>query len=89
MHIDSVLSDPLPITHGVTEGAILSPLYDLPGAPQFCQLESYVNDSKVLLSFPVTDVIDAKFKLEGDLHNVATWRCTNDLLINPEQNETA
>ena len=78
MRIDSVLSDPLPITHGVPQGAILSPLLfciylnDLPGAPQFCQLESYVDDSKVLLSFPVADVIDAKFKLEDDLRNVAT-----------------
>ena len=91
VRIDSVLSDPLPITHGVPQGAILSPLLfciylnDLPGAPQFCQLESYVDDSKVLLSFPVADVIDAKFKLEDDLCNVATWCCTNDLLINPEK----
>ena len=91
VRIDSVLSDPLPITHGVPQGAILSPLLfciylnDLPGAPQFCQLESYVDDSKVLLSFPVADVIDAKFNLEEDLRNVATWCCTNDLLINPEK----
>ena len=91
VRIDSVLSDPLPITHGVPQGAILSLLLfciylnDLPGAPQFCQLESYIDDSKVLLSFPVADVIDAKFKLEDDLRNVATWCCTNDLLINPEK----
>ena len=91
MRIDSVLSDPLPITHGVPQGAILSPLLfciylnDLPGAPQFCKLESYADDSKVLLSFSAVDVIDAKSKLEDDLRKVATWCCTNDLLINPEK----
>ena len=56
-----------------------------PGAPQFRQLESYVDDSKVLLSFSISDAIDAKFKLEDDLRNVTTWCCTNDLLINPEK----
>lgn len=81
VNIDSILSDPLLITHGIPEGAILSPLLfctylnDLPDAPQFCQLESYVNDSKVLLSFPVTNFNDAKIKLEEDLRRIATWSC--------------
>ena len=89
VRIDSVLSDPLLITHGVPQGAILSPLLfctylnDLPAAPQFCQLESYVHDSKVLLSFPVNDFNDAKIKLEEDLRKVAIWCCENQLLINP------
>ena len=88
---DSVLSDPLPITHGVPQGAILSPLFfstylnDLLGAPQFCQLESYVDDSKVLLSFPVNDLNDARIKLEEDLRKVAIWCCKNQLLINPDK----
>ena len=91
VRIDSVLSDPLPITHGVPQSAILSPLLfciyfnDLPGAPQFRHLESYVDDSKILLSFPVTDFNDAKIKLEEDLHKVATWCCENQLLINPDK----
>ena len=91
VRIDSVLSDPLPITHGLPQGAILSPLLfstylnDLLGAPQFCQLESYVDDSKVLLSFPVNDFNDARIKLEEDLRKVAIWCCKNQLLINPDK----
>ena len=58
----STLSDPLPITHGVPQGAMLSPLLfciylnDLPFASQTCCLESYVDDLKVLLSFPLSDI---------------------------------
>ena len=91
VRIDSVLSDPLPITHGVPQGAILSPLLfsthlnDLSGAPQFCQLESYVDDSKVLLFFPVNDFNDARIKLEEDLRKVPIWGCKNQLLINPDK----
>ena len=54
VRIGSTLSDALPITHGVPQSAILSPLLfciylnDLPNAPQECCLESYVDDSKIL-----------------------------------------
>jgi len=87
VRIDSILSDPLLITHRVPQGAILSHLFctylnDLLDVPQFCLLELYVNDSKVLLSFPVTDFIVAKIKLEENLCKVATWCCENQLLIN-------
>ena len=57
VRIGSTLSDPLLITHGVPQGAILSPLLfciylnDLPHASKDCRLESFVDDSKVLLSF--------------------------------------
>ena len=69
VRIDSTLSNLLLITHGGPQGAILSPLLfcpyvnGLPGAPQFCHLESYVDDSKVLLSIPVTYFNDAKLSL--------------------------
>jgi len=75
----STLSDPLPITHGVPQGAILSPLLfciylnDLPFASQTCCLESYVDDSKVFLSFPLSDLDSAVRKLEDDLRNLARW----------------
>ena len=58
---------------------------DLLDAPQFCQLQLYVDDYKVLLSFPVTDFNDAKIKLEEDLCKVATWYRENQLLINTDK----
>ena len=57
--IGSILSDVLPISHGVLQVAILSPLLfciylnDLPNVPQECCLESYVDDSNLFLSFPL------------------------------------
>ena len=48
------------ISHGVPQGSILGPalftIYlntDFPSIPDVCSLESYVDDSKLYLSFPV------------------------------------
>ena len=89
VRIGSTLSSSLPITHGVPQGAILSPLLfciymnDLPSVVRSCQLESYVDDSKVLMSFPVKVIDATKIALEEDLRRVATWCSENHLLINP------
>ena len=79
-------SDMLPITHGVPKGAILSPLLfciylnDLPGTPEECCLESYVDNSKLFLSFPIADTKNTIRKLEEDLFRVTTRCCQNHLL---------
>ena len=93
VRIDSTLSDPLPITHGVPKVAVLSSLFfciclnDLPSAPGTCSLESYVDDSQVFLSFPLAEVDSAIEKLGQHLRNVAQWCCANNLMINPSKAE--
>lgn len=89
--INSTLSDPLPIIYGVPQGAILSPLLfciylnDLPCASYNGDLESYVDDTKTLLSFPLTDVDTGIKNLEEDLYKIASWCCENNLLVNPDK----
>ena len=91
MRIGSTHSDTLPITHGVSQGAILLPLLfciylnDLPLAPSSCNLESYVEDSKLFLSFPLIELDAAIERLEQDLFSVAQWCYENHLLINPDK----
>ena len=91
VRVGSSLSAALPITHGVPQGAILSPLLfciytnDLPTVTQTSDLNSFVDDSKISLTFPVEEASEAKHKLETDLHLVAEWCCKNSLLINPEK----
>ncbi|CAB3981754.1 Hypothetical predicted protein [Paramuricea clavata] len=91
VRIGSTSSSPLNLTHGVPQGAILSPLLfciymnDLPLSPRSSSLESYVDDSKVFLSFPIKDTTSTKANLEEDLCLVAKWCSTNHLLINPEK----
>ena len=91
MRIGSAYSDTLPITQGVPQGAILSPLLfciylnDLPTAPTFCNLESYVDDSKLFMSFPLVELDAAIERLEQDLRIVAQWCCENHLIINRDR----
>ena len=91
LRIGSTLSDPLTISHGVPQGAILSPLLfciytnDLPNTPLTCEIESYVDDSKILRSFHTLESETAMLEIEEDLHRVAIWCCENHLLINPEK----
>ncbi|CAB3979205.1 Hypothetical predicted protein [Paramuricea clavata] len=53
--------------------------------PQASELESFVDDSKIFMSFPIEDIASAKTKIEEELKLVATWFFENKLLINPEK----
>ena len=79
------------ITHGVPQGSILGPILfsiyinDLPGIPNSSSLESYVDDSKLFLSFVVKEMGEAVKRLNEDIRMVASWSCNHSLLINPEK----
>ena len=83
VRIGTSVSSSLDITHGVPQGAILSPLLfgiysnELPLAPRHSSLNSYVHDSKMFLSFRVKDATDTKEYLWEDLSRVA--KCCSEL----------
>jgi Fe-S cluster biosynthesis and repair protein YggX len=89
VRIGSVLSELGNITHGVPQGSILGPalfniyLNDLPTMPNSGALESFVDDSKLYLSFPVKNAGEVMRKINEDLSKIAAWCCYNSLLINP------
>ena len=92
VRIGSTLSSLLPVTNGVSQGAFFPPFVyiyiyicidDLPSITPTCQLESYVDDSKLLFSFLIRDANIALGKIRQNLLEVARWCCEHKLLINP------
>lgn len=60
---------------------------DLSSCVKFCNIESYVDDTKIYLSFTTKDVDLCLHQISQDLHSVARWCCSNHLLINPEKTQ--
>ena len=91
VRINSSLSNSLTIRHGVPQGSILGPLLfnlyinDLPSVCTTCHVESYVDDSKLYLSFSRKEIEGGLEDLKADLLRVASWCCSNRLLINPDK----
>ena len=91
VRINSELSDPLPVVSGVPQGSILGPILfsiyvnDLPLVPWSCLTESYVDDTKLYISFPVHDWAKAVADLNADLLHIRNWCFENRLLLNPDK----
>ena len=84
-------SEELIVTHGVPQGSILRPLMfslymnDLPSVVKFPSVDSYVDVTKVYLSFSSKDIDSCLTKVTEDLRLIAAWCCTNKLLIDPSK----
>ena len=83
----STLSDPLPITHGVLYPKVLysrhccfASIWTIYRLHPKHAVWSHVDDTKVFLSFPLSDIDSAVWKLEDDLRNVARWWCDKTLI---------
>ena len=53
--------------------------------PEKCEAIGNVNDTKLLLALPQSDVSVAIPDLNGDLREIAKWCSLNSLLINPSK----
>ena len=91
IRIGTHLPDNRTVGHGVPQGSILGPtlfniyINDLPGIPRVSSVESYVDDSKLYVTFPLKDSNTVMAQLSEDLKNIAAWCCSNSLLINPHK----
>jgi hypothetical protein len=91
VRIGITVSSVLPLSHGVPQGTILSPLLfciytnDIPAIPLSSNIDSYVDDSKLFLTSSVKDIKQTIVKFENDLRSVAKWCFEHQLLINPNK----
>ena len=83
------VSTSLAVTHGVPQSSILGQvlfnlyLNDLPKVIENCEVDSYVDDTKLYLSITLKDINVGVSQISAELKRVAQWCCSHSLLINP------
>ena len=83
----NTVSDPLPLTVGVPRGSIMGPvlftLYvnDLFRVSKHCEPLGCVDDTKLFLGFPASELKDVISAVNEDLKEIAIWCCRISLLI--------
>ena len=68
-------------------GPVLFTLYvnDLFRVPKHCEPLGYVDDTKLFLGFPSSELNDVISGENEDLKEISIWFCKNSLLINPDK----
>ena len=66
---------------------VLFTLYvnDLFRVPKHCEPLGYVDDTKLFLGFPASELDDVISAVNEDLKEISIWCCRNSLLINPDK----
>ena len=81
VRIGDVVSQSLPVDHGVPQGSILGPVLvavhinDLLTVPKLCQTACYVDDSKLYLKFKTNELCNEVSAVNPDLGGVVTIHC--------------
>ena len=89
--INSVVSELLPINHGVPQGSIFDPLLftiyvnDLPTVAKDCSTECYVDDTKLYACFLLSSRPPLNCRQNESRLRVGDWSFNNQLLLNPEK----
>ena len=60
-------------------------VYELPQSLKKCEVDSYVDDIKMYLSFNVNDKDTSIVDLQQDLTLIRNWHFNKSLLINPNK----
>ena len=89
--IEDSQSEPLPLKAGVPQGSILGPvlftLYvnNLLQVPKYCRALGYVDDAKVFMALPSSQLSEAVAAVNQDLRDISRWCCAHSLLMNPDK----